>query len=140
MEEIEDEARQLRESNGESFDVILKTNIEGIIVKWGHQVILFIHIDRFKSFFLNSKVDEVLSLASEDDLKNGGSPGPMVEVLFWDAKCYNLESLHEQVTRRVKRNCLIMFLTDECLFDKKYGWYSQNNRQCILPMLQVKTI
>ena len=38
-EEIEDEARKLRESNGESFDVILKTNIEGIIVKWGHQVI-----------------------------------------------------------------------------------------------------
>ena len=37
-EEIEDEARKLRESNGESFDVILKTNIEGIIVKWGHQV------------------------------------------------------------------------------------------------------
>ena len=58
---------------------------------------IFIKIHRLKPFFLNLKVDEVLSLASEDDLKNGGSPGPMVEVLFWDAKCYNLESLHEQV-------------------------------------------
>ena len=47
------------------------------------------------------KVDEVLSLSSEEELKNGGSPGPMVEVLFWDAKCYNLESLHEQVTRKL---------------------------------------
>ena len=50
---------------------------------------------------MNVKVDEVLSLSSEKELKNGGSPGPMVEVLFWDAKCYNLESLHEQVTRKL---------------------------------------
>ena len=53
--------------------------------------------------FFNVKVDEVLSLSSENELKNGGSPGPMVEVLFWDAKCYNLESLHEQVKRKVQK-------------------------------------
>ena len=40
VNEIEDEARRLQESNSASFDVILKTNIEGIIVKWGHQVTL----------------------------------------------------------------------------------------------------
>ena len=40
VNEIEDEARMLQESNSASFDVILKTNIEGIIVKWGHQVTL----------------------------------------------------------------------------------------------------
>ena len=39
----------------------------------------------------------MLSLASEDALKNGATPGPMTEVEFWEAKCFNLESLHEQV-------------------------------------------
>ena len=47
------------------------------------------------------KVDEVLSMASDDVLKNeknGASPGPMVEVEFWKAKCFNLESLFDQVS------------------------------------------
>ena len=51
-------------------------------------------------YLLNQKVDEVLGLASEDAIKNGASPGPMVEVIFWEAKCYNLESLHEQVIQK----------------------------------------
>ena len=51
-------------------------------------------------FFFFKKVDEVLSMASDDVLKNeknGASPGPMVEVEFWKAKCFNLESLFDQV-------------------------------------------
>ena len=44
------------------------------------------------------QVDEVLSLSSGTALENGDSPGPMVEIEFWNAKCYNLMSLHEQVS------------------------------------------
>jgi hypothetical protein len=29
----------MRESDGKDVDMILKTNIEGIIIKWAHQVI-----------------------------------------------------------------------------------------------------
>ena len=53
------------------------------------------------------KVDEVLSLESESLLVD--SPGPMVEIKFWEAKCLNLECLHEQVrllvTEDTKREC-----------------------------------
>ena len=38
LSDIEDEERRIRENAGENFDMILKTNIEGIIVKWAHQV------------------------------------------------------------------------------------------------------
>ena len=81
LSDIEDEERRIRENAGENFDMILKTNIEGIIVKWAHQV------------------DEVLSLESESLL--AASPGPMVEIKFWEAKCLNLECLHEQVRLRL---------------------------------------
>ena len=37
----------------------------------------------------------MLSLESESLLAE--SPGPMVEIKFWEAKCLNLECLHEQV-------------------------------------------
>ena len=38
LNDIEDEERRIRENAGVNFDMILKTNIEGIIVKWAHQV------------------------------------------------------------------------------------------------------
>ena len=57
MENIEDKERKIRSANlkiilynflyyardthGKNFDMILKTNIEGTIVKWGHQVFWF---------------------------------------------------------------------------------------------------
>ena len=47
------------------------------------------------------KVDEVLSLESESLLVD--SPGPMVEINFWEAKCLNLECLHEQVRVDIMR-------------------------------------
>ena len=42
-------------------------------------------------------MDEVLSLSSGKALEKGASPDPMVEIEFWNAKCYNLMSLYEQV-------------------------------------------
>ena len=34
---IEEEERRARESSGEDCDMLLKNNIEGIIIKWAHQ-------------------------------------------------------------------------------------------------------
>ena len=90
----------MRSSTDNTVDVVLKTNIEGIIVKWGVQVVEFrrdINVSLYHVLYKFWKVNEVLSLASEDALKNGATPGPMTEVEFWEAKCFNLESLHEQV-------------------------------------------
>ena len=97
IQTIEDEERRMRSSTDNTVDVVLKTNIEGIIVKWGVQVLEFMKLIMYHHVYKFWKVNEVLSLASEDALKNGATPGPMTEVEFWEAKCFNLESLHEQV-------------------------------------------
>ena len=34
---IEEEEKRARESSGEDCDMLLKNNIEGIIIKWAHQ-------------------------------------------------------------------------------------------------------
>ena len=36
--DIEDEERKVRESDGKKVNMTLKNNIEGIILKWAHQV------------------------------------------------------------------------------------------------------
>ena len=59
--------------------MMLKNNIEGIILKWARQV------------------DEVLTKESSEELEEGKNPGPMTEIEFWEAKRINLESLFEQV-------------------------------------------
>ena len=46
---------------------------------------------------LCSKIDEVLSKDSAEELDKGNNPGPMTEIQFWKAKCENLESLYDQV-------------------------------------------
>ena len=69
----------MRESGGEYCNMQLKNNIEGIIIKWGYQT------------------EEVLSKDSATELADGKTPGPLVEINFWEAKCMNLESLFEQV-------------------------------------------
>ena len=44
IQTIEDEERRMRSSTDNTVDVVLKTNIEGIIVKWGVQVIKFMRV------------------------------------------------------------------------------------------------
>ena len=39
---IEDEERRVRESDGKQVDTNMKNNIEGIIIKWTHQVTLLL--------------------------------------------------------------------------------------------------
>ena len=46
------------------------------------------------------QTDEVLSKDSAAEVEDGKTPGPMMEVRFWEAKCMNLESLFEQVIQR----------------------------------------
>ena len=47
------------------------------------------------------KTDEVLSKDSAAEVEDGKTPGPMMEVRFWEAKCMNLESLFEQVMKAI---------------------------------------
>ena len=64
----------------------------------------------------------MLSLASEDALKNGATPGPMTEVEFWEAKCFNLESLHEQVkSKHYVQNQIIISLC-RCWIKQQKTW------------------
>ena len=35
---IEEEEKRVRESGGQDYDMLLKNNIEGIIIKWAYQV------------------------------------------------------------------------------------------------------
>ena len=37
--DIADEERRVRESDGKEVDILIKNNIEGIIIKWAHQVV-----------------------------------------------------------------------------------------------------
>ena len=48
-------------------NMLLKNNIEGIIIKWTYQT------------------EEVLGKDSAAELEDG-EPGPMVEIRFWEAK------------------------------------------------------
>ena len=77
--DIDEEERKVRESDGEYCDMQLKNNIEGIIIKWAYQT------------------EEVLCKDSAAEVEEGKTPGPLVEIRFWEAKCMNLESLFEQV-------------------------------------------
>ena len=45
IQTIEDEERRMRSSTDNTVDVVLKTNIEGIIVKWGVQVVEFMRVN-----------------------------------------------------------------------------------------------
>ena len=88
----------MSESDGQDVDNIMKNNIEGIIIKWAHQVLpgLIGH-----HTITNMQVDEVLSQESDQELEEGKHPGPRTEIEFWESKCQNLESLFEQVRARL---------------------------------------
>ena len=85
----------MRESDGEEVNMMLKNNIEGIILKWARQVA---DSDCELSFTVSPQVDEVLTKESSEELDLGNNPGPMTEIEFWEAKRINLESLFEQVS------------------------------------------
>ena len=96
--DIAEEEIRVRESKGKDVNMTMKNNIEGIIIKWAHQV--WVKDYKAVSYQLNQspdQVDEVLSMECDKELEEGKNPGPMVEIEFWDAKCRNLESLFEQV-------------------------------------------
>lgn len=96
---IEDEERKVRESDGKKVNMTLKNNIEGIILKWAHQV------------------EEVLSKDSAEELEDGDNPGPMTEIQFWESKRINLESLFEQMKAPTTRNMAsILNVTDSAYY------------------------
>ena len=87
----------------------------------------------FSKVFPNhcAQTDEVLSKASDEDLKKGLNPGPLTEIKFWDAKvafggegelnfcpqCTNLESLFEQMKADLTRKMAsILNVTDSAYY------------------------
>ena len=77
----------------------LKNNIEGIILKWAHQV------------------EEVLSKDSAAEMEDGDNAGPMTEIQFWESKRINLESLFEQMKAPTTRNMAsILNVTDSAYY------------------------
>ena len=96
---IDEEEQKVRESDGRYCNMLLKNNIEGIILKWAHQT------------------DEVLSKDSAAEVEGSLTPGPMTEILFWDAKCVNLESLFEQMkANTTKKMASILNVTDSAYY------------------------
>ncbi|XP_037074053.1 dynein beta chain, ciliary-like [Pollicipes pollicipes] len=73
------EAERKALENGELVDVVLKGSIESMAIKW------------------NAQVDEVLKRDSSAALVGGQSPGPMVEVQFWNSRAENLECIYDQM-------------------------------------------
>ena len=45
---IEEEEARVRESGGSECDMLLKNNIEGIIIKWAYQVCIFSFVNFYK--------------------------------------------------------------------------------------------
>ena len=43
-------------------------------------------------------------MESFKELDEGKTPGPMVEIEFWDSRHKNMESLHEQLCRKSTKN------------------------------------
>ena len=96
---IDQEEERVRESKGEDVNMLLKNNIEGIIIKWTYQT------------------EEVLSKDSAAELEGDKRPGPMVEIRFWEAKCMNLESLFDQMKdNTTKKMASILNVTDSAYY------------------------
>ncbi len=51
---IEEEERRVRESGGQDYDMLLKNNIEGIIIKWAYQVSLSSNFYNSVLYFRNA--------------------------------------------------------------------------------------
>ena len=52
------------------------------------------------------QIDDILSMESLKDLDEGKNPGPMAEIEFWDIRCNNILSIHEQLSNDITRNMI----------------------------------
>ena len=96
---IEDEEVRVRTSDGRRVNMMTKNAIEGIILKWAHQV------------------EEVLAKDSAKVLEDGDNPGPLEEIQFWESKRINLESLFEQMKAKTTRHMAsILNVTDSAYY------------------------
>ena len=77
---IKDEESKLRVTNGMEFSDVIKSEVEGFVIKWSQEV------------------DEVLSMESQKEIEEGKTPGPEIEIKFWQMRFANLQNLHDQLT------------------------------------------
>ena len=83
---IEDEESKLRVSKGQEFSDVIKSEVEGFVIKWSQEV------------------DEVLSMESQKEIEEGKNPGPEIEIKFWQMRFANLQNLHDQLTSNLSKS------------------------------------
>ena len=116
---IEDEEIRVRTSDGRRVNMMTKNAIEGIILKWAHQV----SYNNPDSYLVTcddpsiNQVEEVLAKDSAKVLEDGDNPGPLEEIQFWESKRVNLESLFEQMKAKTTRHMAsILNVTDSAYY------------------------
>ena len=83
---IEDEESKLRVTKGKEFSDVIKSEVEGFVIKWSQEV------------------DEVLSMESQKEIEEGKNPGPDIEIKFWQMRFANLQNLHDQLTSKSSKS------------------------------------
>ena len=83
---IEDEESKLRATKGKEFSDVIRSEVEGFVIKWSQEV------------------DEVLSMESQKEIEEGRNPGPDIEIKFWQIRFANLKNLHDQLTSKSSKS------------------------------------
>ena len=83
---IEDEESKLRATKGKEFSDVIRSEVEGFVIKWSQEV------------------DEVLSMESQKEIEEGRNPGPDIEIKFWQTRFANLKNLHDQLTSKSSKS------------------------------------
>ena len=83
---IEDEESKLRATKGKEFSDVIRSEVEGFVIKWSQEV------------------DEVLSMESQKEIEEGKNPGPDIEIKFWQMRFANLQNLYDQLTSKSSKS------------------------------------
>ncbi|KAK6632535.1 hypothetical protein RUM43_013303 [Polyplax serrata] len=95
IEKVYQEVQNLIESQGKMVNLQLKTAIEGAVIKWAHQI------------------NDVLVETTEVFFKDNNHPVPSAEIIFWNQRLKNLESIYDQLRDpRVKKMAIVLEITE----------------------------
>ncbi|KAJ9598678.1 hypothetical protein L9F63_010627, partial [Diploptera punctata] len=105
VERVHEVEQAIIESDGETVDLQLKHDIEGVIIKWV------------------KLIDDVLKEDSSCAFEREANPTPRFEIEFWNSRLKNLECIYDQLRDpRVRKMASILELTDSAYLPsyKKY--------------------
>ncbi|XP_018327462.1 dynein beta chain, ciliary [Agrilus planipennis] len=101
IEKVEEEERKiLKESNSETFDLYMKSAIEGVIIKWA------------------SQVNDIVNCGVHSGNSSSPELGPAAELHFWDLRLKNLQYIYDQLReKRVKSMATILEKSDSAYYN-----------------------